>query len=196
MGLFEKIFGGGEQQSVTRPLDKDTVAEYFQKAARSADQWGPTGAPEMPEFQWDTLTGGDYNRLEDALYQGSSNRIINEREIARAKFRDNLRKLGIADEPAGMALETENITDPYGRQLADAASQATAARYDLQQTEQSQMNPARMEYGWKSYDAPRDFWLNKMKTWYQGMGSASTGASSQTPGMLSGITEAVKAFKM
>jgi len=177
------MFGGkkGGSQSAYGPISRDTLAEYFQKAVRSADEHDPKGVADMPEWDWERLTGGDYNRLEEQLYQGPANRIIQEREIARAKFRDNLRKLGIADEPAGMALETQNITDPYGRQLTDAASQAATTRYGLQSQELEKMNPAKMEYGWNKYAAPRDFWLNKMKMFYAGMSQQGLSSTAGTP---------------
>jgi len=180
LNLLQNLFGGSESKATSAPVTPRGVMDYY---AAARDMAGAEPTTEMPEFKWDTLSGGDYERLEGSLYDAPYRRLSADKEAARNQYLARQRTLGMADDPATEKLWSETYGKDYAGAVADLAGGATKGRYDLQLQELGQLNPARQQYGWQKYQSPRDFWLNKMNTYYKGMGTTSTSTGEQIGGI-------------
>ena len=251
-----------EQMQAKAPLTPQEVRDYYEwaKSAAGAEptggmapfQWEGLGS--SPTFQGPgdssaagvglvsaqaapgsrSLTGGDYNRLEEQLSAVPERRMMEERDTARSRFLADMRKRGVADDPAFFQLGEEEIEQPYRESLGDIYSGAAGQRYGLEaeelarlgtedvnkygiginyatnlnqnlsqlygigETAKSNLNAAnlgafntqatatgaenagRLGYNLESYNAPRQFWLDKMKSYYTGAGEKAIGASRST----------------
>jgi len=158
------------------PISPEQVAHYYRRGVQevsplpgSTDKYLTHEETPTPDFEWDRLTGGDYDRLEGKLTESSLRRLREDRDLQEKRFSAEMRKRGIADDPAYFQLRGETIDTPYARAEADVLSDAASTRYGLQGKELEGLNQARMQQGWLQYQSPRDYWLEKMNTYYGGM---------------------------
>jgi len=184
MGFLSSLFGGSKSTRSTVPLTPGQLEDYYRAALGLT---GPEPTTELPAFQWERLTGGDYDRLEEELASTPLRRLSEERTAARARYMDRLRRLGIADEPAADKLLGEFVDRPYRESMSDILSKAASSRYGLQLRELGEMNPARLTHGLERYTRPRQHWLDKMRTYYLGQSPITTERTRSSGGIISGL---------
>jgi hypothetical protein len=169
MGIGANInFQGSKerQHAVSGPIPPARVQEMYRVAMRNAQE-APDVGGTLPGYE--RLTGGDYERLEEKLPETALRRTGEQQAIAEKNFMETMRRIGMGDDPSAFKLQEETIGRTFGNQRADILSNAAAQRYGLQSQEMGEYNVG-ME---RRRQSERDFWLDKMRTFYLGTGQTS-----------------------
>ncbi len=118
----------------TGMLTYDTVekgASYFENAYQ-APQYSDPGAAK-------TLSGGDYDRLEQSILQSRTAPLDRQYALDREMLDESLAKRGIWS--SGLAARAQNdLSERYAPAYAQAGGEATAQRYGMQSGELANLN--------------------------------------------------------
>ena len=145
--LLGGLFGGSSEESGGQKKFMGLpIEDVYHRAMEALRFTGPPTTEPLPAFkdypELRTLTGGDYDKLQESIYGFGAGRLEEDRGSAVDRFRAGMRKIGMADDPSAYKLQEETIGRPYTRGLTDLALGATSQRYGLQANELANLNIA------------------------------------------------------
>jgi len=128
------ISGGGTSTRTTgttgiRYFSPEQISRYFREAGYAAGQ-----------LPWEELMEGDWERLEQVLYEKPAARLGEEMGEMQKHLYSELSKRGVGDAPEVVSRNVAEGIRPFTQRFADIASEATAQRYGLQQQAMLQKN--------------------------------------------------------
>jgi hypothetical protein len=158
--------GGGAQSSKgkARPLNAKERSQIFDAAmynvsrgvgaidpTMSRDEWAKAGRPNPEYAQYEspdyvdpgearTINGGDYDRLEQALYDKQATGLDNLWGRRRQEVDQSMADRGLWSSGMGEQTASKMFSEEFAPQYRMAQSDATAQRYGLQQNEQNALN--------------------------------------------------------
>lgn len=147
--------GGGSNSgsNSSRPLTGPERAQAFNYGISSVQG----GLSQLPYAQYTetaprTLSGGDYDRLEQSIVESRTAPILRQYTLAKDRLNEDLASRGIWS--SGLATRAEG--DLYERTLpvlSAASGEAAAQRYGLQAQELGRTDAMRGEEASKAYDS-------------------------------------------
>ncbi|MFH0809266.1 MAG: hypothetical protein V2A77_02160 [Pseudomonadota bacterium] len=166
--------GGSDEKKVDQPTRVLTPQQLADYAAWSNYTAGPEPTGPLAEFQG--LSGGDYNRLEEQIYKPQEAAILEERKRLEGDVNRLAGDRGLSSsEPARLQAQTQFVSEPTTRALLAARGGAATSRYGLQSQELGQKNI----YNQYAYEAPWQRWAGKKQAYYGGKAQYGGGGYGQ-----------------
>ena len=177
--------GSNSQSSSSRPLtgpERANIFNWGMDAIAGSSQGIPYKGAVSPYEGYtavapQTLTGGDYNRLQDDVLSGYTAGIDRAKAIDSERLDADLAKRGIWS--SGLAVRAQNdLTERYAPQYTAAGGQATQARYGLQSQElgaANMMNASEADKVYQSKWRPAEYLAG---LWNGTGGAMSSGSGS------------------
>ena len=164
-------FGTSKQKSSqeSKPLTPEEMQAYFDQARGNLNGVIPTSGP----VQQQTLTGGDYAKLEDA-YRAP---ILRDRELALKDSNQTASDRGIFTSMNAVR-NNNDVLERFAPTLAAAGGKALEMKA-AEQTQGNQLALANDQNAWRGADYLKDLWLGGKG---QTSSSSSRGSSFNTQG--------------
>lgn len=148
----------------------------------AANKWGTTAKSYYTPFPTYERYSGNYNTLENQIYSGLEGRIAESENLARQKYLERQRVLGVGDSPITDVVWGERIAPTYDQRRVDAASSAAQLRANLEMTDLNAYNTA-MQSRTAYENALMDQWINNYLTRDLQNWSVNTAAGFQNRAM-------------
>ena len=103
-------------------------------------------------IDYQTLTGGDYNALQNALYQQGATAVDEQYKRGQADIANSMGGRGLYGSTM-MGSQMQDLTEQSANTKAQLAAQAAAKRYEMQMQEQALLNRMAQDsaqFGWKA----------------------------------------------
>ena len=154
---------------------------------------------EYPAYKqpadWQSIAPQGYDALQEALISAGTRPLQEDMQTATNQYTDTLRRIGMADDPAGQQLIARDVTTPYTRAIGDVSNKAIGQRYGLESADLASYNAGMTtrggienQYNIGAWQDPREYYLNQMQ---QILGTMGPGYDQtyQTAQIPSGLNE-------
>jgi len=129
--------GSNKTSSNSAPVTAEDRQKTYEYAVNNL--WGVIPKTNYEAYKPQTITGGDYGKLQNDLLSGYTAAIDRAKSQDSERLDSDLAKRGIWS--SGLAVRAQNDLDErYIPQYASAGANATQARYGLQTQEMTNVN--------------------------------------------------------